>query len=76
MDGMSAVVAGFASSNRVCLKRKKRGLRFRASTSGHDARTIVRFDPRGPDRQDVIVFNPDTETMYVEVEVLDVINPF
>lgn len=38
-------------------------------------RTIVRFDPRGPDRQDVIVFNPDTETMYVEVEVLDVINP-
>ncbi len=38
-------------------------------------RTIVRFDPGGPDRQDVIVFNPDDETMYVEVEVLDVINP-
>lgn len=38
-------------------------------------RAILAFKPGDPNRQDVTVFNPDDEPLYVKVEVLEVINP-
>ncbi len=38
-------------------------------------RNVVYFDPSDPDRQDVVVQNPDAEPMYLEVEVMQVVHP-
>lgn len=38
-------------------------------------RSILYFDDKSPNRQDVEVSNPDNEILYVKVEVLEVINP-
>lgn len=38
-------------------------------------RSIIYFDDKSPNRQDVEVSNPDNEVLYVKVEVLEVINP-
>ena len=38
-------------------------------------RNIVYFNPGGQPRADVMVSNPDDETLYIEVEVLEVRNP-
>lgn len=38
-------------------------------------RSIIYFDDKSPNRQDVEVSNPDKDILYVKVEVLEVINP-
>lgn len=37
--------------------------------------SIVIFEPGKPNRQDVEIYNPDKEPLYVQVEVLQVMNP-
>jgi P pilus assembly chaperone PapD len=38
-------------------------------------RNVVYFEPSDPDRQDVVVQNPDAEPMYLEVDVFEVLRP-
>lgn len=38
-------------------------------------RSIIYFDGKSPNRQDVEVSNPDKDVLYVKVEVLEVLNP-
>lgn len=38
-------------------------------------RSIIYFDDKSPNRQDVEVSNPDKDVLYVKVEVLEVVNP-
>ena len=38
-------------------------------------RNVVYFQPGDPDRQDVVVRNPDAETLYLDIEVFEVFRP-
>ncbi len=38
-------------------------------------RNVVYFEPSDPDRQDVVVQNPDAQPLYLEVEVFEVVRP-
>lgn len=38
-------------------------------------RSIIYFDDKSPNRQDVEVSNPDKDILYVKIEVLEVVNP-
>lgn len=38
-------------------------------------RTVLHYEPDGPGRQDVEIRNPDQETLYIQVDIHEVINP-
>ncbi len=65
----------FRSAGGFCLVLVLSVFGATAQSSMRLDRNVVYFDPSDPDRQDVVVQNPDAEPMYLEVEVMQVADP-
>lgn len=51
------------------------GLSAHAAASMSLSRAVVVFQPGEPQRQDIIVRNPDAEPLYIRIEAAEIVNP-